>query len=484
MAIAGAKRRVEHRYEPKGGALELLWARQPEILLDGPAGTGKSRAWGEYIYWIATTFPGARILVARKTRVSLSESWLVTWEEKVLPPGSPLLRGATRSHRESYVFPNRSVVVPAGLDSPRKLFSSEWDLIYVNEATELKEDEWESFHRGLRNHKVPWQQLGGDCNPDIPTHWLNQRCIANPSRPALCRRIVSAHEDNPSITPDYLARLRSLTGVRYKRLYLGEWCAAEGQVWENYDRDIHLLTPPRLEDGRVDYAALGIQWFFASFDWGFTAPGCLQVWGACEDGTLYRVCEIYRRNELLETWARWVRELHDEFRFLAVVCDPSRNDAIVAFNRLLCPASPTGTSLGAIARGAENSKTTVKNAELSGLDIVRSWLEPGPLKKPHLYLLRDVNRHVDRALMEASQPWRTEDELPGYVYWRNAAGVLTEQTDPAVPDHGCDALRYAVWFAWERFPLAKRVTEKYKPGTLGAILGHQKVWEQTRKRAG
>lgn len=479
MAIGGVKRRVEHRYEPKGGALKLMWAREPEILLDGPAGTGKSRAWGEYLYWVATTFPGSRLLVARKTRVSLSESWLVTWEQKVLPPGSPLLRGATRAHRESYVFPNGSVLVPAGIDSPRSLFSTEWDIAYVNEATELKEDEFESLHRGLRSDQVPWQQLGADCNPDVPTHWLNQRCIRG-----LCRRILSKHEDNPSITAQYMARLRALTGVRYKRLYLGEWCAAEGQVWENYDRDLHLVTPPRTEDGRVDYAALGIQWYFASFDWGHTHPGVFQVWGACEDGTLYRVAEIYRRSELLETWAGWVKQLHDEFKFLAIVCDPSRNDAIVAFNRLLCPATRTGTILGAIARGAENAKTTTaKNADLSGLDIVRSWLEPGQNRKPHLYLLRDVNRHVDRGLLESSQPWRTEDEIPGYTYWRNAAGVLTEQTDPSCPDHGCDAMRYAVWFAWGLFPIARKVVEAYKPGSLGDVLGHADVWKQTRKRA-
>lgn len=426
--------------------------------------------------------------MARKTRVSLSESFLVTWENKVVPndpEGRQLLRGASRHHRDHYSFRNGSVVVPAGLDSPRKLFSSEWDLVYVNEATELLEDEWESFHRGLRNGKVPWQQLGGDCNPDIPTHWLNQRCISRPGRPALCKRLVSRHEDNPSCTFAYLSQLRALTGVRYKRLYLGEWCAAEGQVWENYNRDVHLVTPPRTESGEIDYKKLGISWFFASFDWGHTHPACFQVWGACEDGTLYRVAEIYRRGELLETWAQWAKQLHDEFKFLAIVCDPSRNDAIVAFNRLLCPVSRTGTVVGAIARGAENAKTTTaRNADLSGLDIVRTWLEPGAAKKPHLFLLRDVNRHVDRGLLEASQPWRTEDEIPGYVFWRSAAGVLSEQTDPSVPDHGCDALRYAVWFAWEKWPLARKVAERYKPGTLGSILKHQQVWDKSRKRAG
>jgi len=442
--------------------------------------TGKSRGAGEYLWWIATNFPKSRILVARKTRVSLSESWLVTWEDKVVPPNHPMLKGATRAHRDHYSWGNGSILVPAGLDSPRKLFSSEWDLIYVNEATELTEDEWESFHRGLRNKRVPWQQLFGDCNPDIPTHWLNQRCIRG-----LCKRLVTTHEDNPSNTPEFMAGLRALTGVRYKRLYLGEWCAAEGQVWENYDRDLHLITPPRKEDGTVDYEKLGIKWYFASFDWGHTAPGCFQVWGACEDGTLYRVAEIYRRGELLETWAKWAKEFHDEFKFLAIVCDPSRNDAITAFNRLLCPASRTGTVLGAIARPADNAKTTtLRNGDLSGLDLVRWWLEPGEKKRPHLFFLRDVNRHVDRGLQETSQPWRTEDEIPGYTFWKNAAGVLTEQTDPACPDHGADCVRYACAFAWERFPLARKAVQRYTPGSLGHILGHQKVWDASRKRAG
>ncbi|GAG05846.1 unnamed protein product, partial [marine sediment metagenome] len=76
----------EHRpYEPHGAAKDLFYFQGREVLIEGPAGTGKSRAIWEKLYAVAYKYPGCRILVVRKTRESMTESVLVTWEDKVLP---------------------------------------------------------------------------------------------------------------------------------------------------------------------------------------------------------------------------------------------------------------------------------------------------------------------------------------------------------------------------------------------------------------
>src|SRR6185503_16380961 len=152
------------------------------------------------------------------------------------------------------------------------LFSTEFDLIYVNEATELTENEWESLHRALRNNVAPYQQLVGDCNPDAPTHWLNQRCIAGRTK-----RLLSRHADNPTLTPAYLERLDRLTGVRRQRLFLGLWVAAEGQIWEQFDPQHHVRAwdvDLSNRDGRIrlnenEVEQVCIKSTFASVDWGF-----------------------------------------------------------------------------------------------------------------------------------------------------------------------------------------------------------------------
>ena len=114
------------------------------------------------------------------------------------------------------------MIVVGGLDDTGKIMSTDFDGIFVQEARELTEAEWEDLTSRLRNGVVPYQQVFGDTNPDAPSHWIKQReargdVILRPSR----------HEDNPSVTPEYLAALDRLTGVRHKRLRLGLWVSSE-----------------------------------------------------------------------------------------------------------------------------------------------------------------------------------------------------------------------------------------------------------------
>src|SRR5262245_27592550 len=136
-------------YKPRGAALSLFKDRSSELLLAGPAGTGKSRACLEKLYWAAATYPGMRALILRQVRASLSTTGLVTWEKLVLPPQCPWVGECSREHLLEYVFPNGSVVNCGGLDRPDKIMSSEYDLVYVQEATELKEEGWEAISTRL-----------------------------------------------------------------------------------------------------------------------------------------------------------------------------------------------------------------------------------------------------------------------------------------------------------------------------------------------
>ena len=54
----------EHRpYMPLGAARQLMLCRDPEVLLSGPAGTGKSRASLEKLHLAAMRYPGMRGLI-------------------------------------------------------------------------------------------------------------------------------------------------------------------------------------------------------------------------------------------------------------------------------------------------------------------------------------------------------------------------------------------------------------------------------------
>jgi hypothetical protein len=74
---------LQHVYEPWGAAREAFARQDPELLLSGPAGTGKSRALLEKLHLIMLLNPGARGLMVRKVRDSLSSTGLVTYREHV-----------------------------------------------------------------------------------------------------------------------------------------------------------------------------------------------------------------------------------------------------------------------------------------------------------------------------------------------------------------------------------------------------------------
>src|SRR5581483_5142785 len=162
-------------YQPLGAALKMWRSRRREVLLAGPCDTGKSRACIEKLHFCADKYPHARLLMLRKTRKSLTQAAMVTYEQKVLPEGwlGSLIKFSTTD--QQYEYPNGSIIAVAGMDDPAKVLSSEWDLIYVQEATELSENDWEILTMRLRNGAMPYQQLIADCNPGPPTHWLKLR---------------------------------------------------------------------------------------------------------------------------------------------------------------------------------------------------------------------------------------------------------------------------------------------------------------------
>jgi phage terminase large subunit len=151
-------------------------ARDPEVLLAGPAGTGKSRACLEKLHLMALANPGMRGLIVRKTATTLSSTALVTWQKFVaveaIEQGVVRFYGGSAQEPPSYKYKNKSVVAIGGMDNASKIMSSEYDVIYVQEATELTENDWEALTTRLRNWRVSFQQLMADCNPSSPTHWL------------------------------------------------------------------------------------------------------------------------------------------------------------------------------------------------------------------------------------------------------------------------------------------------------------------------
>ena len=223
-----------------------------ELLICGPAGTGKTFGLLSVLHTILADYPGVRALMVRQTRTSLTHSVLPTYEEEVLPLDgmSQIAAGCSRKVRESYRYPHPrgkySELVLGGLDKPERVLSSAWDIIYVNEAIEITEPALDALTGRLNRPGRPswlgW--LLADTNPGDPLHHIKKRC--DEGRMALWDTV---HRANPAMyqrgewTPAglaYLGRLETLRGTRRKRYLDGIWCAGEGLWFDGFSAEQHV----------------------------------------------------------------------------------------------------------------------------------------------------------------------------------------------------------------------------------------------------
>jgi len=402
--------------------------RDKEVLIEGPAGTGKSYAALWKVHLAAMRHPGMRALMVRKTLVSLTGSALVTFRERVLGSGNfgVAFFGGSKDRPAAFLYPNGSTIAVGGMDKATKIMSAEYDLVYTNEATELTVADWEAITSRLRYGVMPYQQLIADCNPEAPGHWLNQRCEAG-----VTTRLRSRHEDNPSLFDHaadtwtdrgaaYIDTLDRLTGVRKQRLRFGKWVAAEGQVYDAWDDAVHVVNREDVADRLIG------AWYIGTADWGWTNPGSAQAWAIDRDGRLYLVAEHYHTRQPFEGW--WVPRfaaMDATYEVDAWYCDPSEPQNIDRLQAAGLNALPAINDL------------------LPGIGAVQDRLVPAGDGMPRLFVLADALIQRDESLAAASLPVSTAQEIGRYVWAKNAGGETLKDKPVDALNHGLDALRYA-----------------------------------------
>lgn len=433
---------IEHRFSPRGAALAAFRSKAPELILSGPAGTGKSRACLEKLHQVALRNPEMRGLMMRATATSLTSSAIVTWERDVVPQalrdGSVTWFGGSAREPAQYRYSNGSLIAVGGMDKPDKIMSTEYDMIYVQEATELKIDGWEAANSRLRNGRMSFQQLLADCNPSTPTHFLKQR-----AEKGALTMLESRHEDNPRyydalgrMTPEgeaYMARLDALTGVRYLRLRKGLWASAEGVIWEDFDPGLHI----------VDALPAGSGYWtrYWSVDFGFTNPMVIQCWAEDPDGRLWLYRELYHTGMLVEDAVKLMLDVvaptsFDRFGQETRTWIEPRPSAIITDH----DAEDRATFERVIQMGTTAARKTVSR----GLQTVAQRLRLAADGRPRLFLVRNCGIKLDSSLEERRLPTSTAAEIPGYIRQPGKEEPLK------VNDHGCDATRYMVMFLDEQ----------------------------------
>ena len=199
-------------------------------------------------------------------------------------------------------------------------------------------------------------KLWFNCNPEGPEHWLYKEWILKAKE----KNMLHLHftmDDNPALPDGIRRRYEALyTGVFYRRFILGQWCMAEGLVYD-FDPARHVKEAEKA-GGR----------YYISVDYGTRNPFSAGLWQVTE-GKAWRIREYYHdgresgRMLTDEEYCDALEKLAGSLPVEQVVVDPSAASFIAALRR----------------RG-RFSVRKAKNEVLPGIRLVATCLQAGILQ--------------------------------------------------------------------------------------------------------
>ncbi|HAM53742.1 MAG TPA: PBSX family phage terminase large subunit [Nitrospiraceae bacterium] len=130
-----------------------------------------------------------------------------------------------------------------------------FSLAYCDEITLYPESIIDMIDTRLSN---PHSMLFSSCNPSHPTHKIKQWVDKAINKDPNYYHLHFTLDDNPYLEQSYKERIRtSLSGVFYRRNYLGEWCLAEGAIFDFFERSVYVVArPPRA----AEYWIVGVDY--------------------------------------------------------------------------------------------------------------------------------------------------------------------------------------------------------------------------------
>lgn len=283
---------------------------------------------------------------------------------------------------------------------------------YANEVTlQHRNTISEAFNRcSGEGSRIFW-----DTNPDYPEHFVKREYI-DKSGDLLENgkiRIKSFHfmiDDNPMLPLEYIENLKASTppGMWYDRKIKGLWVAAEGAVYELFNRNTHVIEPFKIPDHWQRYRVI---------DYGYTNP-FVCLWAAVdEDGRVYVYHEYYKDQTLLKDHAAYInsyietKENGGMIRYTDTIADHDAQDNAEMKN------------YGIRTRNAN------KTVNL-GIEKVSERMVVQRDGKPRLFIFRNCE-HTIR-------------EHSAYRWQEHKDGKPIKEEPLKVNDHTCDALRYLI----------------------------------------
>lgn len=298
---------------PNPKQAEFLSDTHKFVAFGGARGGGKSWAVRVKAILLALKFPKIKLLIIRKTLAELRNNHI--------EPLTSLTNGlASYSETAKELrFKNGSLIrfgYCACQSDLTQYQGSEWDIIFIDEATQLKEEWFDQLRVTVRGVNDFPKRMYLTCNPGGVGHgWVKRLFVdriykdgEDPRDYSFIRSLVSDNHALMQKDPDYAKQLSSLPPKLKKAWLDGDWNIFEGQFFEDFtDNPAHYAD--RLFTNVIDPFEVPDDWLiFRSFDWGFAKPFDCSWWAVDFEGRAYLILQLYGSTGAPDEGVKWHAE--------------------------------------------------------------------------------------------------------------------------------------------------------------------------------
>jgi phage terminase large subunit len=241
---------IKITYQPMPKQAEFHSHNAQYRLFAGGFGNGKTSAGCAEGLALALEYPGCTGLIARKTRPELKATTMETFFKG--GGGNPatdftgipqeLIRSFNKTEMKLTLI-NNSIIHFWPLDEPQKLTNINLGWFLIDQAEEVDEDMFMMLIGRLRQINAPRKGLVL-CNPS-GHDWIWRRWVylKYPNHGMVHAKTT----DNPNLPPDYIETLMAYPEAWRKRFMEGSWDVFTGQIWPEFDPDVHTIRPTPIE---------------------------------------------------------------------------------------------------------------------------------------------------------------------------------------------------------------------------------------------
>ena len=313
----------------------FLTSNTKHIGFGGARGGGKSWSVRAKAKLLALRYAGIRILIVRRTYPELINNHINILRQELI--------GIAKYNDKDKVlkFFNGSTInftYCANDKDLDRLQGVEYDIIFLDEATQLSEYQMKTITACLRGVNNFPKRVYYTCNPGGQGHGYIKRIFIdkkyesgeNPEDYTFIQSLVTDNKVLMESQPDYIKQLEALPPKLREAWLYGRWDIFEGQFFEDFREtpDIDLchkagITPEEaLKQHRFTHVIEPFEiprgWnIMRSYDFGYNKPFSLGYWACDYDGRLYRFLEVYGCTQTPDEGVKWTPD--EQFKHFAEV---------------------------------------------------------------------------------------------------------------------------------------------------------------------